>query len=68
MARLYYIAKDGMTINGYGIRKNEMVNVTHINIEVGKRVLMTFTDMYNNTHAMDDKAFHSKFKFDRVLD
>ena len=67
MGRLLCIAKEGTSINGYGIRKNEIVEVTHINIEVGKKSLLTFKDMYGNTHVLDDKGFFNRFKYSEVL-
>lgn len=67
MARLFYSAKEGTSINGYPIRKNEMVEVKYINIEIGVQSLLTFTDMHGNTHTLDDKGFMSRFHKSEVI-
>ena len=67
MSRLLCTAKEATSINGYGIRKSEIVEVTHINIEIGTLTKLTFRDMHGNTHTLDDKGFFSRFEVDMIL-
>lgn len=61
------IAKDTTAINGYRIGKGELVQVKYINIEVGVRTMISFTDMHGTRFTLDAKYFYERFELDTGL-
>lgn len=68
MASLLYIAKKRIPFGNYAIEKGELVDITHILIEIGKGSKITFNDMRKNTFTLDDKRFYSSFSLDTILE
>ncbi len=62
--RLLYVVTKTKSVNGYQFIKDELIDVTHVNEEVGVRTVITFKDRNNNTFTMDIEQFSKIFKFD----
>ena len=62
-----YRTKKTKVINGKTFRIRELVEMTHINIEVGKGAIITFKDMRNFVMAFDSKQFFELFELDVIL-
>lgn len=60
------VAKDATAINGYVIKKGELVEVKYINVEVGIRSMISFNDMYGTSFTLDAKYFYERFKTDTL--
>ena len=65
--RLLFVATKKTVHNGYGFAKGELVDVTHINIEVGVRSLVRVVDMYGNSHTMKFETFNRNFAYDCII-
>lgn len=59
------VAVDNVFVNGYEFGQGTLVEVKYINVEVGKRAIITFVDMFGNWFTLDAKAFYKKFRLDK---
>lgn len=62
--RLLCISKKAFKLNGYEIRVGELVDVTHVNEEVGVKTMVRFIDRFGNPHVMEMCRFGELFDYD----
>lgn len=62
-----YRARATRVINGNMFKIGELVEMTHINVEVGKRSIITFKNMRNFVMGVDSKTFFDTFELDVIL-